>query len=872
MLFTSGGAWFPNRAHAPDRPLRIETPAHARARARRPPPRSLATLSPPLTPLPLSPSLSPPPQLLGLRGRDYADAAIIAAYEGLAASPLPPGFSRRAADGRDVLLQEALQALRSARAAAARAGVPRDAAASRAAAAGLRVDAPLLPGALALLQEVGEADVVLSTGAAVLRGDAGTAPLPTSVARDVLLAMAHAQCALAGAALEAGGANPASAACARLEEAAGLLVEGGGGGPSAGPSFMAAPSTTAATTPLAPRLAADIAAGLADLAPACVLEQLALPRDATHAAVRAAAVRVAGAAVAGCVRPAATASPATTGPLAAAGAPLPASPVTPEWARAALSRMGAAEVVACVPRGPAGWLGIAAAAAAGGAAAVPWLFPGALEAVAAAHIVSGFTARSPSLVAAGDAILGAAGEAAGGGASVAPRVAARVLLGDPDGAAALLAAQASALALAGPGPAVPAGPGRGGDAVAHAAARARAAAAEVAWVASKAGGGGGGAAGGAGLDPLPGLVSLTEEWLARAAFPAFVDTAAAPPSPSLALYFDDPAVGTALDDRAGVSAGGPLVGRVAAAGRAAARAVAGAGRAVGAVLAPPTPPALILPAVPGARAQALAPPVRIQTAGPAGKAAGRAPPSLPAPLAAAALGAAVLAAAAASRVPPPPAVPAGRSTGGRAPVARPGGAMLRLPRLGGAARTAPGAAAAARPAAPVQGGLAAAAARLASFLPARTSAAAPVPTPAQAHAAIAAWQAAKADALGPRHATDRLAAAAAEPWRSAVSRDAAAAADAGWFWVFRLRSLKVDGVAPARPPPGAAAAAVARARLREAGDLFARTGKRSDGHSYDNAYAAEYMLVREAVSEGEGGARAAPRWKVAGVLVTGDGQ
>jgi len=589
--------------------------------------------------------------------------------------------------------------------------------------------------------------------------------------------------------------------------------------------------------------------------------------------VRAAAVGVAGAALAGAVRPgaAADASPAVTGPLAAPESSS-TSRVTPDWARAALSRMSAAEVVACLP---GGWLGVARAAAGGGAAAVPWLFPGALEAVAAAHIVAGFVGRDPEAVAAGEAILTSSGEAGAGGASVAPALAARVLLGDPDGAAALLAAQSSSLASAGPGPAVPAGPGRGGDAVAHAAARARAASAEAEWVAAKSGGGGAAAA-----DPLPGLVSLTEEWLARAAFPAFVDTAAAPPpSPSLAAYFDDPAVGAALDDRAGLaSEAGPL-GRLAVAGRAAGRAARSARRAVSAALARRAPaPALILPAVPGARAQALAPPVRILEAGVAGsggaKGAGvRAAKPAPSPLTAVAVGAAVLAAAAVSRVPAPGTTPGGRIVGVPGPAVARSSGGLRLPKVvGGRAAAAQAAAAAAAGTTPA----AAWAARVASFLPgggSRTAAPAPVPTVAQAHAAIAAWQAAKADALGPRHATDRLSAAAAEPWRSAVARDAAAAANAGWFWVFRLRSLKVDGVAPARPPPGAAAAAVAVARLREAGDLFARTGKRSDGHSYDNAYAAEYTLVREAAGETEGGAaRAAPRWKVAGVLVTGDGQ
>ena len=49
----------------------------------------------------------------------------------------------------------------------------------------------------------------------------------------------------------------------------------------------------------------------------------------------------------------------------------------------------------------------------------------------------------------------------------------------------------------------------------------------------------------------------------------------------------------------------------------------------------------------------------------------------------------------------------------------------------------------------------------------------------------------KAEALGPRHSTSGLHTIAAEPWLSTVHRDASKGADAGWFWRFKVNSIKV---------------------------------------------------------------------------------
>ena len=731
---------------------------------------------------------SPPHQLLGLTGTNYKDAAIITAYEELAASPPPPGFSRRAVDGRGVLLREAVQQLRAARGAAARAGAPRDA---LPAAVGLAVDVPLLPGALALLAEVGEARVVVAAAATALAaGD-----LPPAASRDVALAAAHAHCALAGDALEGGRGDgvaahhPVAVACAHLARARSLLAHAPG------------------STPLAPRLAADVDAGLADLAPRCALEQLGLPLDAAHAAARKAAARH----VAWLLRRA----PAATTPPAPG-----ATPPSPDYVKAALARMTVDEVVAA-----ADW----ALAAAPPSARPAWLFPGALDAAATAHIVSGFTHRRPSLIAAGESLLAATAD----GTSVAPRAVALLLLGEVDGAAAHLASEAAALT----DPTARARPGG----VGAASARARAAAADVEFVAAAAGG----------RDPLPGLVALAEEWLAHAALPAFRDTAERPPSNRLAPYFDDGRVAAALD---ALAAGGPrgVRGAVAAAVGAARSGVA---RAATLQRRAPAPPQLVLPAVPGAPAAsaAVAPTVVVAPAAPR---AARTPQAVllasPRGLAKAAAGAAALAALAATALAPRGATPPVATTTTHRALAPVRAAVAAAP------ATAATASPTSRPPAPVR---ASPLDRVvASWRAARAIA---PPSVREAEAAILAWHAAKADALGPRHATARLRTAAADPWRAAVERDAAAAKAAGWFWSFKLKSVRVERVDASRLRAGGGGAALVSARVREAGDLFARTGKRSDGHSYDNAYAAEYTLVRGGSGK-EGG------WRVAGVLVTGE--
>ena len=57
--------------------------------------------------------------------------------------------------------------------------------------------------------------------------------------------------------------------------------------------------------------------------------------------------------------------------------------------------------------------------------------------------------------------------------------------------------------------------------------------------------------------------------------------------------------------------------------------------------------------------------------------------------------------------------------------------------------------------------------------------------------AVVVLQEVKAEALGPRHSTAALSSIAADPWLSIVRNDAGKGAEAGWFWQYKLNSIKV---------------------------------------------------------------------------------
>eukprot|EP00899_Mesostigma_viride_P020022 jgi/Mesvir1/28020/Mv04629-RA.1 len=118
-----------------------------------------------------------------------------------------------------------------------------------------------VPGALCLLQEAGEVQVVLQSGAACLRD-----PSSRPFRKDVAISMALAYVEL-GREVMAEEPPLVAKGCEYLETALKLLQEEGG-------------------KALAPQLQKDIDATLEQMAPRCVLELLALPLDLDHEAPR----------------------------------------------------------------------------------------------------------------------------------------------------------------------------------------------------------------------------------------------------------------------------------------------------------------------------------------------------------------------------------------------------------------------------------------------------------------------------------------------------------------------------------------------------------------------------------------------------------
>eukprot|EP00850_Spirogloea_muscicola_P007028 SM000034S12782 [mRNA] locus=s34:754089:757873:- [translate_table: standard] len=209
-------------------------------------------------------------QVLGAQTHYLADS-IQRAHEARVAAPLPAeGFSTDALAARHELLAAARDTLADPR----RRGEYNDAllraldAAGSAGVAGGVARAirwNQVPGALCLLVEAGDGAAVLAIGSALLRGR-GPAALRGTARRDVALSVALAHSAEARARLAS---NPpdAVAASEALETALRILQDEGG-------------------RALAPALQEELEAALERLAPRCVLDLLALPLGAPHEVAR----------------------------------------------------------------------------------------------------------------------------------------------------------------------------------------------------------------------------------------------------------------------------------------------------------------------------------------------------------------------------------------------------------------------------------------------------------------------------------------------------------------------------------------------------------------------------------------------------------
>ncbi|CAG9463505.1 unnamed protein product [Pedinophyceae sp. YPF-701] len=314
-------------------------------------------------------------QLLGLRGRiRYLDSEITSAYEAAMAQPVEEGFSSTAVAVREGLLCDARDSLR------ATAGLASSG-------QGFQVTWSDLPGALILLLEIGEYDLVLETGARVLR-----MRQLVSFRRDLALAMALAHCGRAQEALALPDQVPL--ACARMEEALNILR--GAGSP-----------------PLAPGLETEIESALGELVPHCVLEQLDDPLAPETQGNRAQALGILGMLLA---------DPDAAG----------AVEVDAGFASLALGKLRASEVVDLMDWG----------AVAQDRAAFPWATPALLLAVARAYVTCGFVTRQAGLVRQADRLMrasGAHGTADLAGAEAMDRACCAVLMGDVARAEMLLA-------------------------------------------------------------------------------------------------------------------------------------------------------------------------------------------------------------------------------------------------------------------------------------------------------------------------------------------------------------------------------------------------------------------------------------------------
>ncbi|KAG2448300.1 hypothetical protein HYH02_006884 [Chlamydomonas schloesseri] len=394
----------------------------------------------------------------------------------------------------------------------------------------LDIPIDLLPGAIALMAEVGQCDLAISVGSELLASPEGISPL---VAKDVRLSIALANCYLAGNCLEEG---QISQGCAYLEAA--LQTLEGAGEPA-----------------LAPTLAGEIRASLASFRFKAAMETVSAPlgvgkvAEARKRALRTLrdAIRAQSATAASQQDPLASLSalsnlsnlsslanfsslsnlmtgaaargPAASGTSAAASSASTATaapgPVTAEAMEALMGMLTCEEVVELLE-----WEQVARTQA-----SLNWYYQGLLEGVSVAHIVHGFTHRQPAYVKMG---LSLVQELPSNPDLCVVEAVCHVLLG---------AVQQAEAALKQAGKGNPASDRVEMAELTNGALPASRDAYRFVVAVSK----------GSDDGLLPGLCMLTERWLTQAAFPFFRDTASPEMEPAcLVRYFDDTRVETLL--------------------------------------------------------------------------------------------------------------------------------------------------------------------------------------------------------------------------------------------------------------------------------------------------------------------------------------
>ena len=422
-------------------------------------------------------------QLLNLRGRDfYLDPQINGAYENLTAFDLDASYSSVARLGKEKMLFAAREGLRTAKGRVSL--IHPD----------IAVEPVLLPGAMALLEQAGQYELVIqlsqqakSATSRDIRPNNRTTM--RDYERDVALASALAHCGLAKKDLEA--QRPAMG-CARLEEALYMLREC---------------SASTGSTPLAEELQSNIMNALSDLKADAIYDYLTQPLDMAEVALRTQAL-------AGLRSLLMIQADSTTEKL-----------VSPEYTARVFATLTSEEICGVVD-----WQTIIVTRK-----MYAWWQPELLPKVGLAHIVAGFSTRKPELINTARMVLESARNTTMLIDVAIHLAVCEVLLGAPYSALNLLkedekcggsvhdtrsstfthrarsnhsaAAAAASLAF----------PERDGV---------------MAFIRTASPDGE--------ADLLPGLCLFVEQWLQRLAFPLMRDSQERPPLASLAAYFDDP--------------------------------------------------------------------------------------------------------------------------------------------------------------------------------------------------------------------------------------------------------------------------------------------------------------------------------------------
>ncbi len=403
--------------------------------------------------------------VLGLRGRDlYLDPIVNAAYDDLFHQALNPGYSAIAKLGKEKLLFAAREALRSVRGRVSL--VHPD----------VTVEPVLLPGTMALLNQLGHYEVVIQMAEQVK--NISTRDLKSTTKgtlrdykKDVALAAALANCGLAKSALEGGSV---SLGYARLEEAFGIMEKNGGRG-------------------LASELYGDIAQALDDLKSDAVIDTLRESLDLASVTNRKGAIEAFVAMIKG-------SQPG----------------ITPEFVSKVLGYMTSIELVESMD-----WVRTVGA----DGTKAPWLTAEVAMFVGVTHLVAGFAYRRPYLVAKARKVLIAAHRMQ---ADVAiPMAVSEILLGEANTAIGiLLEDERMAMKLRG------AAHMSVQNAKAYPADRLPDRDEVMAYVRYN--------SPGPSNDLLPGVCTFVQLWLSSVAFPRIRDTRERPVTPSLGDYFDAP--------------------------------------------------------------------------------------------------------------------------------------------------------------------------------------------------------------------------------------------------------------------------------------------------------------------------------------------